>query len=181
MAFKLKFLFGDGNDESAVHEVYGAIVAHARLPAFYGVAAVPDTPTGRFAMVALHGFLVMDRLGQEPEARNFSQELFDLMFADMDRNLREMGVGDLSVGKKVKGLAQHFYVMAATFREGMKAGGVALHGPLRQFVYQDCEPSGDAIAALTAYMLASAALVAGQDVADIGRGKITFAPPPGED
>ena len=80
--------------------VYRDIVEQARKPAFYDVAGVPDTATGRFAMVALHGFLAMDRLGREPEARSFSQDLFDLMFADMDRNLREMGVGDSASARR---------------------------------------------------------------------------------
>ena len=141
MAFTLRSLFRRGNDGSAVGAVYSAIVEQARKPGFYSVAGVPDTPSGRFAMVALHGFLAMDRLGQETEARSFSQDLFDLMFADLDHNLREMGVGELSVGKKVKGLARHFFAMAATVREGMKQGDEALHGPLRQYVYQDCEPT----------------------------------------
>lgn len=180
MAFILKSLFRKDNDEPAVRAVYGAIVEQARKAAFYGAAGVSDTPTGRFAMVALHGFLAMDRLGREPEARNFSQALFDLMFADMDRNLREMGVGDLGIGKKVKGLAQHFYAMAAACREGLKGGGDMLDAPLRQYVYQDIEPVAGALAALATYMRASEALLAEQDAAAITAGKIVFAPPPGE-
>lgn len=180
MAFTLKSLFRKDADGPAVRAVYRVIVEQARKPAFYGVAGVPDTAKGRFAMVALHGFLAMDRLGREPEARNFSQDLFDLMFADMDRNLREMGVGDLGVGKKVKGLAQHFYAMAAACREGLKGGGNALDAPLRQYVYQDIEPAAGALAAFAAYMRASEALLAEQDAAAIAGGKIAFAPPPGE-
>jgi cytochrome b pre-mRNA-processing protein 3 len=181
MAFTLKSLFRMGDNDVAVREAYGAIVEQARKPTFYSAADVPDTPTGRFAMVALHGFLAMDRLGREPESRIFSQALFDLMFSDMDRNLREMGVGDLGVGNKVKGLAQHFYAMVAACREGMKEGGEALHAPLRQYVYQDREPAVGALVALTAYIMASAALLAEQDAAEIGKGKIAFAPPPGEE
>lgn len=180
MAFTLKFLFGKGDDESAVRDTYGAIVEQARKPGFYGAAGVPDTATGRFAMVALHGFLAMDRLGREPEARDFAQDLFDLMFADMDRNLREMGVGDLSVGKKVKGLAKHFFAMAAACREGLKVGGEALNAALRQYVYLDMEPAAGAIDALAAYMQASVKHLSEQDAAEIVGGKITFAPPPGE-
>lgn len=180
MAITLKSLFRKDADGSAVRAVYRTIVEQARKPAFYGAAGVSDTPTGRFAMVALHGFLAMDRLGRDPEARNFSQALFDLMFADMDRNLREMGVGDLSVGKKVKGLAEYFYAMAAACREGLNGGDDALDAPLRQYVYQDIEPAAGALAALIAYMRASVALLAEQDAAAIVAGKIAFAPPPGE-
>ncbi|MBE9557549.1 MAG: ubiquinol-cytochrome C chaperone family protein [Proteobacteria bacterium] len=181
MAFTLKSLFRKDGNDLAVREVYGAIVEQARKPAFYGVAGVPDTATGRFAMVALHGFLAMDRLGREQRARDFSQGLFDLMFADMDRNLREMGVGDLSVGKKVKGLAKHFFAMAAACREGMKGDDKALNTALRQYVYLDMEPSAGAIDVLTAYMRASVKQLSGQDAAEIVGGKITFAPPPGEE
>ncbi len=181
MAFTLKSLFRKRKDGPEVCAVYSAIVEQSRKPAFYSVAGVSDTPTGRFAMVALHGFLAMDRLGQEADARNFTQDLFDLMFADLDRNLREMGVGELSVGKKVKGFAQYFFAMAATFRKGMKQGGEALHAPLRQYVYQDCEPTADALVAMSAYMQASEAHLAAQKASDIGMGRITFTPPPGED
>jgi cytochrome b pre-mRNA-processing protein 3 len=180
MAFTLKSLFRKDDDGPAVRAAYGAIVEQARKPVFYGAVGVPDTPMGRFAMVSLHAFLAMDRLGREPGARKFSQDLFDLMFADMDRNMRELGVGDLSVGKKVKGLAQNFYAMAADCREGMKGDDDALAAPLRQYVYRDCEPAQGAIDALTAYMRASIALLAEQNAAEIAEGRIVFAQPLGE-
>lgn len=178
MAFTLKSLFRQNADDPAVLAVYGTIVEQARNPSFYEVAAVPDTPSGRYAMVALHGFLAMDRLGREQEAREFSQRLFDLMFADMDRNLREMGVGDLSVGKRIKGLAQYFYALAAAFREGMKDPGAALDDSLRQFIYSGSEPAPDAVAALRAYMVECAAVLAEQDADAISGGRIAFATPP---
>lgn len=180
MAFTLKSMFRKDNNDAAVRAVYGVIVEQARKAAFYGAAAVPDTPNGRFAMVAVHAFLAMDRLGSEPLARNFSQALFDLMFDDMDHNLREMGVGDLSVGKKVKGLAQHFYAMAAACREGLKGDGDTLDEPLRQYIYQDMEPPVGALAALVSYIRASVALLAEQDAVAIAAGKIAFATPPGD-
>ncbi|MDH5410049.1 MAG: hypothetical protein OEY16_01565 [Alphaproteobacteria bacterium] len=180
MVFTLKSLFRKDEDGPAVRAVYGAIVQQARSPAFYLAAGVPDTVVGRFSMVALHGFLALDRLGHEPKARVFSQNLFDLMFADMDRNMRELGVGDLSVGKKVKGLAQYFYAMAAACREGLKGSDESLDAPLRQYIYQDIEPSAGKLTALADYMRASEALLAEQDVNAIAGGNIVFAPPPGE-
>ena len=181
MAFPLKSLFRTDDSLSAVRAVYDAIVEQARDPAFYRATGVPDTPSGRFAMVAVHGFLAMDRLGREPGAGKFSQDLFDLMFADMDRNLREMGVGDLSVGKKVTGLAQYFYAMAVDCREGLKGSGDGLEAALRQYVYRNCAPSAAALGSLTDYIRASADLLAEQDATVIAGGKISFAPPPEED
>ncbi|MEN8195259.1 MAG: ubiquinol-cytochrome C chaperone family protein, partial [Pseudomonadota bacterium] len=61
-----------------------------------------------------------------------------------------------------------------------KGGGDALDAPLRQYIYQDIEPAAGALAALTAYMRASEALLTEQDAAAIAGGKIAFAPPPGE-
>src|SRR5207244_1769191 len=74
--------------------LYGAIVAQARSPVFYGRYGVPDTVNGRFEMVVLHTILVLRRLKEEPGLRGLGQALFDAFCADMDANLREMGVGD---------------------------------------------------------------------------------------
>lgn len=96
---------------------YQAIVAGARQPDLYVQCNVPDNPQGRFEMVMLHAWLVIDRLAEaEPE---FTQNLFDLMFADFDLNLRELGVGDLGVGKRVKGWAAAFYGRAAAYKSAL--------------------------------------------------------------
>jgi cytochrome b pre-mRNA-processing protein 3 len=97
------------NRRPAARPAYEAIVAAARRPVFYADFAVPDTVEGRFDMIALHGFLVMHRLKGGAGSEDFIQALVDEIFRDMDRSLREMGIGDLSVGKKVRKLAEIFY------------------------------------------------------------------------
>src|SRR5690349_8287815 len=82
----------------AAAALYRAVVGQARTPAFYVAYGVPDTLDGRFDLIALHMFLVLHRLKTDSLAANLSQALFDIMFDDMDRSLREMGVGDLGVG-----------------------------------------------------------------------------------
>lgn len=99
--------------------LYGAIVAQARQPAFYTAFGVPDTLDGRFDMVVLHVVLATRRLRDEAPAQQ--QALFDLFISDMDRSLREMGVGDLTVPKRMK-------VMAAAFYGRLEAYGAALSG-----------------------------------------------------
>mgnify|MGYP000411422531 CR=1 FL=1 len=104
---------------------YEAIVAAARHPAFYARWQVADTLDGRFDMVALHTYLILDRLkGVEPE---FRQALVDEFFRDMDRSLRELGVGDVSVGKKVRKMAEVFYGRITAY-------DAALAGPETQLV-----------------------------------------------
>lgn len=89
--------------------LYHVIVARARQPRFYADWGVPDTPDGRLEMIGAHVALFIRRLRGEGEAgKTLAQDIFDVMFADVDRNIREQGVGDLSVGKHVKRAAQTF-------------------------------------------------------------------------
>ena len=97
-------------------------MAQARKPDFYRTAGVPDTVQGRFEMIALHMFLVLHRLKQEGgTGTDLAQNLFDLMFQDMDRNLRELGTGDLAVGKRIKTLAKELYGRIAAYEKGLNA------------------------------------------------------------
>ncbi len=175
MAFSLRSLFAAGRESDEAYRLYGAIVGQARREGFYAQLGVPDTPAGRYAMIALHGFLVMDRLAAEPDAAGISQQLFDVMFADMDRNLRELGVGDLSVGKKVKGMAQYFYAMAADCKRGMKGDGVVLRDALRHNVYGEQAPEPHRLDALSDYFSACVAALAAQEAGEIVEGRPAFA------
>jgi cytochrome b pre-mRNA-processing protein 3 len=106
-----------------VAAVYGAIVAAARHPKAYAEWGVPDTVDGRYDMIVLHTVLALDRLtagGEDAGTRRFAQDLTNAVFADMDRSLREMGVGDLSVGKKVRRMAEVFYGRAQAYRPALE-------------------------------------------------------------
>ncbi len=91
---------------SAAQRLYEAIVAGARQEKFYADMDVPDTLDGRFDMIVLHMFLVLDRL--RGEGGEMGQQLTDTFFKDLDRTLREMGIGDLSVAKKIRPMAEAF-------------------------------------------------------------------------
>ena len=98
----------------------------ARLERFYADWGVPDTRDGRFEMIGLHAALVMRRLRAEGRpGQELAQALFDMMFVDMDRSLREIGVGDLSVGKYVKSMAQTFFARGRALDGPVAAGDTA--------------------------------------------------------
>lgn len=101
--------------------VYGAIVAQARQREFYADLGVPDTPTGRFEMIVAHCVPVFRRLKGRQDLVDAGQAVFDLFFADMDRSLRELGVGDLSVPKQIKKMGQAFYGHAGAYTEALDA------------------------------------------------------------
>src|SRR5262245_14463402 len=122
-ALMLKRFFG-GPDVTIPRStpVYAAIVALARRPWLYLKAGVPDTVNGRFDMIVLHHVLVMERLRDGgPATAAFSQALLETMFTDMDRSLREMGVGDLSVARQMRTLAGAYYGRAIAYRQAFAA------------------------------------------------------------
>jgi cytochrome b pre-mRNA-processing protein 3 len=111
---------------ATIRALYGAIVAQARNPSFYQAYGVPDTTTGRFEMIVLHQALVLRRLTRDgEEGRRLGQGLFDAFCQDMDDNLREMGVGDLAVPKKMRRMAEAFYGRAAAYDAALAGGAGA--------------------------------------------------------
>ncbi len=154
--------------------VYEAIVAAARHPAFYAVMGVADTVDGRFDMISLHAFLVLDRLkGVEQE---FRQQLVDELFRDMDRSLREMGVGDVSVGKKVRKMAEVFYGRVTAYDRALDEGAISVAAVIARNVFPD-GPIGEHANQLAAYMLDQRAHLATQVPAAIAVGDVQFKEP----
>jgi cytochrome b pre-mRNA-processing protein 3 len=105
-----------------IHALYGAIVAQARLPAFYAVYEVPDTVEGRFELIVLHLVLLLSRLAQDAAAASTGQQLFDVFCRDLDHNLREMGISDRAVPRKMRDFGEAFYGRQAAYRAALAAG-----------------------------------------------------------
>lgn len=102
--------------QSTADELYGAVVTAARNPALYGPRGAPDTPEVRYELIVLHLFLVLDRLAREgPEAGQIARLLAERFVVDMDDCMREMGVGDLTVPKKVRRAAAGLYERSAAY------------------------------------------------------------------
>lgn len=159
--------------------LYAQIVAQARQPEFYDRCGVPDTLDGRFEMLALHVFLVLRRLkGERRPAASLAQELLDTMFADMDENLREMGVGDLSVGKRVKQMARAFYGRIAAYEDGLDGAAGVLEAALARNLFGTVEATSPALAALGAYLRREADALMAQPAKAICAGGLSFGPPP---
>lgn len=122
LAMKISSLFSRVRSNPPERAIYAQIVALARQPWLYQNAGVADTVTGRFDMITLHSFIVIERLSNAGETgADLAQKLFDQIFEDMDHNLREMGVGDLSVGKKVRKMSEIFYGACSGYRAALDA------------------------------------------------------------
>jgi len=177
-----------GGDTLAVpaRRIYAGIVSQARQPAFYTACGVPDSLDGRFELVALHAFLVLRRLnrgaGGEPSevgAADLAQTLVDTLVQDMDRSLREMGVGDLGVSRRVKEMARGFYGRIAAYEAGLDGTGDMLEAALMRNLYGTVEAAPEVVvAAMTTYIQREAASLDDQDIGDLMAGTVAFGPPP---
>lgn len=115
----LDWLFRRNRPRRAATALYRRIVAQSRLPVFYAVLGVPDTVEGRFELLALHMFLALECCRRNGAA--VAQPLVDAFFADMDTTMRELGVGDLSVPKRMRRLAAAFYQRLEAYRRAAGA------------------------------------------------------------
>ncbi|MCW5733878.1 MAG: ubiquinol-cytochrome C chaperone family protein [Enhydrobacter sp.] len=134
--------------------LYGRTAERARAPELYQTFGIPDTLDGRFDALALHAALVIDRLRREPDGEALSQAFFDAMFRHLDLTLREIGVQDLGVGRRIKIMAEGFHGRALAYRTALAdADAASLAEALRRNAYGGRPPVDPAqLERLTAYV-----------------------------
>ena len=158
-----------------IEAIYGMIVTQAREPLFYRDLGVPDTVNGRFDLLVLHLWMVLRRLKSIEGGASFSQALFDRFCDDMDGNLREMGVGDLTVPKRMQAFGEAFYGRTAAYDLALTAGSE----PLAQALCKNIL-NGEQIEKarrLAVYAEAAIAALAGLDEATLRTGSWKFPSP----
>lgn len=178
----LKWLHARRRKHDVATNIYNSLVAHARDPAFYLSYGVPDTMLGRFEMICLHSYLLFRRLGKTDNAgRELSQAVHDLMFADFDRTLREQGIGDMGIGKRVKKLARNLYGRIAAYESGLAGEKAELFAALQRNLYASVTPSDAEIEAMIAYIKDAIDALDAQPTPGIMLGRVDFpevtAPP----
>jgi cytochrome b pre-mRNA-processing protein 3 len=164
-----KTLFGrffnrDRHGERIASALYGAIVAQARQPALYSELGVPDSVSGRFEMLVLHLVLLSRRLKSAGEpARKAGQDVFDLFCTEMDNSLREMGIGDLSVPRKMREVGEAYFGRSAAYEAALAAGDIdGLAAAFERIVFEAKDPPG-ASHGLARYALAGTEALRRQD------------------
>lgn len=177
----LKSLFNRGQSAEDARAVYDIVTAQARRETFYRDLSVPDTVDGRFEMLTLHMFLVLRRLKSGPDkAEGFSQRLFDFMFDDMDASLREMGAGDMGVGKRVKSMVEAFYGRVSSYETALSEPGDGLERALERNLYRSDAPAPDTLAALAAYVRGEDSRLADIETDRIAAADFDFGDPLGD-
>ena len=163
------------SQRGTIEAIYGMIVTQAREPSFYRALGVPDTVNGRFDLLLLHLWLVLRRLKSADGGAALSQALFDHFCNDMDDNLREMGVGDLTVPKKMQAFGEAFYGRTAAYDLALAGGREALAQALRKNILngEHIEKAGR----LAAYAEAAIAGLDGLDDSTLLSGSAKFPVP----
>ena len=179
MVALLKKWFGNTTPPS-VDNTYVALVARARNPFFYTQMQVPDTLDGRFEMIVLHLFLLQHRLLQEtgnPAATEFARQLSEAFFDDMDRSVRELGVADTGVSKRIKRMGKAYHGALQSYAAGL-SDAVALRAALARNLYGTV-PQGDVavLDAMAAFIHAELATLAAVPVDVLLSGNYAWGEP----
>lgn len=128
-------------DDAFAAALYARTAGDARAPELFEACAIPDTLDGRFDALALHAALVIDRLRREPDGEVLAQRFFDAMFRHLDLTLREIGVQDLGVGRRIKIMAEGLHGRALAYRDALAGGPTTLAEALRRNAYGGTPPA----------------------------------------
>jgi cytochrome b pre-mRNA-processing protein 3 len=174
--------FGRARQRRRGFELYTATVQAAREPVYFTEFGVPDTLDGRFDLIGLFVALLIRRLraleaagAESGLAPGLAQAVFDAMFADMDFNLRELGVGDMSIGRRVRAMWEAFHGRAIAYEGPLAARDTAaLEAALVRNVWRGDEAASAHAGALARVAFAQDTHLAGQGAAVFGAGQVDF-------
>jgi cytochrome b pre-mRNA-processing protein 3 len=162
---------------ATIDRLYGTIVAQVRLPVFYTDYNVADTVEGRFEMLVLHQALTARRLASDPALRPLGPPLFDRFCRDLDHNLREMGVTDLGVPKKMQGFAAAYFGRARAYEHALSTGGATdCEAAIARNVFGQPVP-GPGARRLAHYMWQAARTLDDCPASRLSRGELSFPDP----
>ncbi len=166
--------------------LYAQIVAQSRSIVFYLDMGVPDTAEGRLEVLLAHQILLFHRLdGLGGDGKTLAQATFDLFLADMDESMREMGIGDLTVPKKMKAITGAFYGRGQAYMEALEAGDMAglKRAVARNMIGQPLdetrpdEETDRQAGCLAAYVASAARALEAEDAARLLGGTVTWPDP----
>ncbi|MEL7485888.1 MAG: ubiquinol-cytochrome C chaperone family protein [Pseudomonadota bacterium] len=165
-------LFRKNPAEERARALYAEVATHSRHPAFFTTLEAPDTVEGRFEVLCVNMYLVLRRLKSENLAmKDFSQRVFNAFFKNMDDALREMGVGDMSIGRKIRTMAEAFYGRVGAYEKAFDDADALAEAIARNVYAAEDHPRA---AAWVDYAKRADDTLSNQDDAALMSGAITF-------
>lgn len=156
-----------------VRSLYAGLISQARQPIFFAGLGVADSIDGRFDMVALHAWLVLERL-RDAGLADVGHGLSDAIFVGFDEALRDLGAGDMGMGRKIKQMGDAFNGRVHAY--GAATGEVELSAAILRNVYRGDQNRSREALGLARYAINARACLARSDIAN---GSLDFGSPPG--
>lgn len=168
------------HNQAIVHRQYEALTAASREPVFFLDFSVPDTVMGRFELLSVVMILFFRRTANAPlSGQQLAQEIVDAFFQDLDHSIRELGIGDVGVPKRMKKFAGMFYGRLESYAAAMDGNDVeALARALARNIHPTA-PDGQDMRALASYMMDAEKRLAEVSEDTIAAGAMTMPVPPG--
>lgn len=166
----LNALRNSARQRRIAEELHARLVARARAPYFFTALSVADTVDGRFDMMALHAWLTLDALNRQGQA-DLAQRLTDTLFVGFEEALREQGAGDISLGHRMKKIADAFYGRLSAYAAAEDEA--RLTEAIARNVYRGQEEHREAAAQLARYAARARARL---QTGELGEGSLDFGP-----
>ncbi len=175
------FLFKKKKLNNSAHDLFSEVIAQSRLPAFYTDLNVEDSLDGRFDLMSLHMTMLLYKLDQHNQVekvKKLKRMLQEIMFDNLDLTVREIGVGDLGVGKKIKTMAEAFYGRMMTYQNALESEDMAqMSDALKRNLYREKNVEDKILNGMLKYVFDQWRGITSQDIESIISGKIIFMKP----
>ncbi|MDG1707637.1 MAG: ubiquinol-cytochrome C chaperone family protein [Emcibacteraceae bacterium] len=175
------FIFKNKRLNENAHELYSAVISQSREIVFYEKFLVEDSLDGRFDLMALHMALLLDKFDKNDNLRDvpkMKRILQEIMFDNLDLTLREIGVGDLGVGKKIKVMAEAFYGRMMIYQELLsKNDETEMVEAIKRNLYRGKQIDENIVMGMVSYMFAQYENTKAQEIETIMNGDVVFLVP----
>jgi cytochrome b pre-mRNA-processing protein 3 len=162
----------------AANHLHDSIVKQSRQAQFYSELGVPDSIDGRFDLLLLHAFIVLSALERHGDVgRQLAQKTVDVMFQALDEAVRELGVGDMGVPRRVKAMSSAYTGRSQAYASAAESGSAALAEALQRNLYRGAAVDTRQVDAVAHYVLAELARLKTLPLESFVRGELGFASP----
>ena len=171
-------LFKNRKINKSAHDLFSIVIEQSRLPSIYTDMEVEDSLDGRFDVMSLHMSLLLkkiDQNGEREECKVLKRRLQEIMFDNLDLTIREIGVGDMGVGKKVKVMAEAFYGRMLAYHEALGAeDGSELSKVIKRNIYRERDIDQNILLFMNKYTSEQWKHLENLEIDDILNGKLSF-------
>lgn len=176
-----EFLFNKKKLNNAAYNLFNIVIEQSRIIEFYEKYSVEDSLDGRFDLMSLHMAIVLEKLDRHKKIKyvpEYKRILQEIMFDNLDLTLREIGVGDLGVGKKIKVMAEAFYGRMLAYQNlFLEKNEIEMSNTLKRNLYREKAINENVLKSMVSYIYQQYEFILEQNIEKILEGQIEFQLP----